>query len=338
MRSLQVIYQRLRPLLFLLSPETAHAVTLKLLKWIYRPAVVKKIQAKNPSSPVQVFGLTFPNRVGLSAGLDKNGDYIDALFGLGFGFIEVGAVTPKPQPGNPKPRLFRLPKEKALINRLGFNNLGVDYLVENLKKRKISGIVGVNLGKNFTTPIELAYQDYEIGYEKVFPYADYVTINISSPNTPQLRQLQNENYLHDLLSKLKSKQLELERQYRRQVPLLLKISPDLTTEEIKQIAEVALAERIDGVVAVNTTSDRRAVYGLPHAEETGGLSGAPLFQMTIRVIKTLRETLGDQIPIIGVGGIMSATQAQQVLKAGAKLIQIYTGLIYEGPGLVQALL
>jgi dihydroorotate dehydrogenase len=331
----QIIYRWLRPLLFLIDPERAHALVLKSLKKIYRPALVKWRISHFIKKPTTVFGLTFPNPVGLSAGLEKSGDCLDALFGLGFGFIEVGGVTPKPQPGNPKPRLFRLPQARALINRMGFANLGVDYLVQRLKQRKIAGIVGVNIAKNLTTSLEDAYQDYEICLEKVFPYADFVTINISSPNTPRLRELQSGIYLHELLNKLKVKQLALTTQYQRQVPLLLKIAPDLTAEEIAEIAQTALTQGIDGIVAVNTTRARQAVAGLPHADEEGGLSGAPLFAMTLRVVKQLHQILGNQMPIVAVGGIMSAEDAKQLFQAGASLVQIYTGLIYQGPALIE---
>lgn len=341
MCSIQIVYRCLRPLLFLMEPERAHALVLKSLKLIYRPALVKqrvahfKTKTKTKTKPTTVLGLTFPNPVGLAAGLDKNGDYIDALFGLGFGFIEVGAVTPKPQVGNPKPRLFRLLQAKAMINRLGFNNLGVDYLVNRLKQRKVNGIVGVNIGKNLTTSLEDAYHDYDICLEKVFPYADYVTINISSPNTPRLRELQTETYLRDLVSKLKTKQAALALKYQRHVPLLLKIAPDLTPEEIADIARLALSQGVDGIVAVNTTSQRPGVDGLAHASEAGGLSGAPLFPLAMRVIKQLHSLLNDRIPIIAVGGIMSPEDATALLQAGASLVQIYTGLIYQGPILVE---
>lgn len=331
------MYRYLRSLLFCLDPERAHDWVLGFLKIIYRPFWVKYLQRRAPKSPVTLFGLTFPNPIGLAAGLDKNGDYIDALFGLGFGFIEVGAVTPKAQPGNPKPRIFRLPKAQSLINRMGFNNLGVDYLVEQLRTRKIRGIVGVNIGKNLTTPIEDAYQDYRIVFEKVFPFADYVTINISSPNTPRLRELQAEEYLHDLLHQLKKDQARLSALHERSVPLLLKISPDMSTEQLQQIANVVLNHHIDGIVVANTTSARTAVTGMMHAHEQGGLSGAPLFATTLRIVKSLYQILGDRVPIIAVGGIMSCENATALLASGARLVQLYTGLIYQGPKLIRDL-
>lgn len=338
MFNLQIIYRWLRPLFFLIDPEHAHTLALKSLRFIYSPARVEKCRLQFKTKPTTVLGITFPNPIGLAAGLDKNGDYIDALFGLGFGFIEVGAVTPKPQPGNPKPRLFRLPKARALINRLGFNNLGVDYLVERLKHRRVPGIVGVNIGKNLTTSLENAYQDYEICLEKVYPYVDYVTINISSPNTPELRRLQTPEYLNDLLQRLKAKQQVLAAQYHRSVPLLLKIAPDLTAEEIAWIAQSALAHGIEGMVATNTTRQRLETGGLPHANEEGGLSGAPLFSLSLKVVQQLASVLNGQIPIIAVGGIASRDEAESFFQAGASLVQIYTGVIFEGPGIVKKLL
>ncbi len=335
MHGLLSMYSWLRPLLFRLGPERAHAWTLRFLQWVYPSWRVNRKIKRFSQSPVHAFGLTFPNPVGLAAGMDKNGDYIDALFGLGFGFIEIGTVTPKPQSGNPQPRLFRLPQARALINRMGFNNRGVDHVVTQLKKRKVKGIVGVNIGKNLMTSLDHAVDDYRVCYQKVYPYADYVTVNISSPNTPRLRELQTELYLHELLSELKKTQEELEKVHHRRVPLLLKISPDLVAEELKEIARIALRHRIEGMVAVNTTRHRHGVEGLPHAGEEGGVSGEPLFPTTLHAVEHLHAELGQEIPIIAVGGIMSRRDAQRLLAAGARLIQIYTGLVYEGPGIVK---
>lgn len=329
------MYRLLRPILFLFAPECAHHFVLKLLKWFYCPSLAKKIRARFPKKIVKLWGLEFPNPVGLAAGFDKNGECIDALLGLGFGFIEVGAVTPKPQPGNPKPRLFRLPRANALINRMGFNNLGVDYLVSQLKKRKIKGILGVNIGKNKDTPLEKALDDYRICFEKVYPYADFVTINISSPNTPGLRELQMEMYLHDMLNHLKQDQRRLADEHLRQVPLLLKISPDLTMEQVEEVAHIALNHRIEGIVAVNTTLNHAGVKGLPYADEKGGLSGQPLLPMTLRIVERLHQILNNQVPIIAVGGIVTPDDAASLFNAGASLVQVYTGLIYRGPRLIR---
>lgn len=328
-------YKFLRPLLFAQDPERAHHLVLHLLKWFYRPWLVRRLVARFPQKPVKVFGLEFPNPVGLAAGFDKDGDGIDALFGLGFGFVEVGAVTPKPQQGNPKPRLFRLVQANALINRMGFNNLGVDHLVGQLKQRKINGIVGVNIGKNRDTPLDKAVEDYRICFEKVYSYADYVTINISSPNTPGLRELQMETYLHDMLHQLKHDQQRLAEQYQRHVPLLLKISPDLSMKQVEEIAHLVLNHRIEGVIAVNTTQSRSGVAGLAHGEEQGGLSGQPILPTTLRMVQRLQQIMGKEAPIIAVGGILSGEDALSLFKAGASLVQVYTGLVYRGPGLVR---
>ena len=333
-----MIYRCLRPLLFRLDPESAHHITLKLLKLIYLPGWVNQLMLRFPQKPVELLGLRFPNPVGLAAGLDKNAAYIDALFGLGFGFIETGTVTPEPQPGNEKPRLFRIPAENALINRMGFNNLGVDCLVSRLQQRKIKGIVGVNIGKNRTTPIEKAVDDYRKSFEKVYPYADYVTINISSPNTPGLRELQKEDYLHDLLNQLKEQQKHLQDQHQRQVPLLLKISPDLTSDQRQEIVGIALRHRIEGLIASNTSCHRRGVAGLQYADEKGGLSGQPLFLTTRAVIEQVSHIVKKECPIIAVGGITSGQDAAALFDLGADLVQIYTGLIYKGPGLVREIL
>ena len=326
-----------RRLLFCLSPEKSHAVALICLRFFYRPWLVKLSRRRMPKHPVSLFGLEFPNRIGLAAGLDKNGDYIDALFGLGFGFIEVGALTPRAQPGNPPPRLFRLPAAKALINRLGFNNKGVDYAVQRLKKRKVAGIVGVNLGKNLSTPLDKAVEDYCFCFEKVYPYADYLTVNISSPNTPKLRELHTEFHLHGLLKQLKATQQRLQGEYQRHVPLLLKISPDLLATEVEEVAHIALNHQIEGLVAVNTTFNRQAVKDLPQADEEGGLSGQPLLPLTLRTVSGLYSIVGDRIPIIAVGGIMCGDDAAALFAAGASLLQVYTGLIYQGPALLRSI-
>ena len=284
-------------------------------------------------------GLTFPNPVGLAAGLDKDGAYIDGLAALGFGFIEIGTVTPRAQPGNPKPRMFRLPEAQALINRMGFNNGGVDAFVRNVQAsrfyQKRQGILGLNIGKNADTPIERATDDYLYCLDKVYPYAAYVTVNISSPNTKNLRQLQQASELDALLSSLKQAQSRLADTHGRYVPLVLKIAPDLDDEQIDTIASALLRHHIDGVIATNTTITRDAVQGLAHANETGGLSGAPVRDLSTRVIRALHQVLQGEIPIIGVGGILSGTDASEKMAAGASLVQLYTGLIYRGPALVR---
>lgn len=332
-----MIYESLRPFLFWLDPEKAQYLTLAALKAFFRPWMIRRYLKHFPKKSVSAFGLQFPNPVGLAAGLDKNGDYMGALLGLGFGFMEIGSITPKPQPGNPRPRLFRLPKTQAVINHLGFNNLGVDYCVEQLKKRKVKGIVGVNIGKNLTTSLDDAYKDYQYCFEQIYPYVDYVTINISSPNTPSLRELQSEQYLSKLLNHLKEKQRWLEDHHQRHVPLLFKISPDLTSEQLKVITLLFLEHRLEGLIATNTTNSRQGVEGLMHANEDGGLSGKPLFPKTLAIIKKLYRLMQNAVPIIGVGGVFSPEDAEAFLKAGACLVQIYTGLIYQGPGLVKSI-
>lgn len=324
-------YEILRKFLFSFEPETAHSLSLAALKWLQRCGF-KLPQKQIPRS---VMGLQFPNPVGLAAGLDKNGDYIDALAALGFGFIEIGTITPRPQPGNPKPRLFRLPQAHALINRMGFNNKGVDYLVAQVKKAKFSGILGINIGKNFDTPLEQAVDDYCFCLQRVYPYASYVVINISSPNTPGLRDLQFAAQLDELLVKLKQEQQQLAQQHNKLVPLVVKISPDLSDAEIETIADVLLRNKVEGVIATNTTLAREGVEGLEHATEQGGLSGKPVKDKSTRVIKKLSQHLQGKLPIIGVGGIESAADASEKLAAGASLVQIYTGFIYQGPGLIR---
>jgi len=286
------------------------------------------------ADPVKILGLEFPNPVGLAAGLDKNGEFIDALAGLGFGFIEVGTVTPRAQPGNPRPRLFRLPKAQALINRFGFNNDGAERFLENVGAARYCGILGINIGKNADTPIERATDDYVACLRAVYVHASYVTVNISSPNTKNLRHLQDNNELDGLLARLASERAQLEDQHSRRVPLVVKIAPDLVEEQVKAIADALIRHGMDGVIATNTTVDRSAVAGLRHGAEGGGLSGRPVLDASNRIIRILRKELGEDLPVIGVGGIMSGADARAKIEAGARLVQLYTGLIYRGPSLV----
>jgi dihydroorotate dehydrogenase len=326
-----MMWELARAALFRLDPETAHRVTFALLD-ACAPLLTGRAA---DAAPVQLMGLTFPNRIGLAAGLDKNGEHIDALARLGFGFLEVGTVTPRPQPGNPRPRMFRLPRAQAVINRMGFNNLGVDRLVRNVQSASYRGILGINIGKNFDTPIERAASDYLTCMRKVYPLASYLTINISSPNTKNLRRLQEADELDRLLAALKAEQSKLAQEHGRYVPVALKIAPDLTAEQLHSIADLLLAHRIDAVVATNTTVSREGVEGLAHAEESGGLSGAPLSARSTQVVRELAGQLKGRIPVIGVGGIMRAEDAAQKLAAGASLVQLYTGLVYTGPRLVR---
>lgn len=319
-------YRLIRPILFLLAPEMAHKFALKFLNFYSY-----FISIKPRLNPIKIAGLQFPNHVGIAAGFDKNGDYIEALFSLGCGFVEVGAVTPKPQAGNPKPRLFRFPKQKAIINRMGFNNRGVDYLLKKLRERKNHRIIGINLGKNKDTPLELAHQDYIACLEKLYNYADYFSINISSPNTSGLRDLQNANLLDSLLMQIQKARDHLARTTGRQVPLFVKISPDLNENELKASVEVLLQRKIEAVIATNTTLQR---HHFP-STEAGGLSGQPLFELSLNVVRQIHALSAGQLPIIAVGGISSPAQAAEMLAAGASLIQIYTGLIFEGPGLIK---
>ncbi|WP_432743718.1 quinone-dependent dihydroorotate dehydrogenase [Methylobacter sp. G7] len=329
------LYPLLRPLLFSLDPEIAHEVTLKLLNAAYKSGLSKLIYPKIDHKPVKIMGLEFKNPVGLAAGLDKNGDYIDALAALGFGFVEIGTVTPRPQPGNPKPRLFRLPEHQAIINRMGFNNLGVDHLLTQIKQSGYSGILGINIGKNFDTPIEHAADDYLIGLRKAYTSASYITINISSPNTKNLRQLQQGDEVKALISTLKEEQLKLQQQHGKYVPLALKIAPDLTADEISHIARLLLEFEIDGVIATNTTVARDQIADHPLAHEAGGLSGAPVKEQSTFVVRGLAAELNGKIPIIAAGGILTAADAQEKLAEGAALVQIYSGLIYRGPQLIE---
>jgi dihydroorotate dehydrogenase len=331
-------YPLLKPLLFKLDPELAHTVTLKLLKISAQTGFAALTAASNANKPVTVMGLDFKNPVGLAAGLDKNGDYIDALAAVGFGFVEIGTVTPRPQSGNPKPRLFRLPEHQAIINRMGFNNLGVDYLVSQVKKSRYQGILGINIGKNFDTPIEKATDDYLIGLRKSYAHASYITLNISSPNTKNLRQLQQGDEIKKLLSTLKEAQLVLEKQHQKYVPLVVKIAPDLNDEQIQHIALLLNEFSIDGVIATNTTIDRKMIEGHPLANEAGGLSGAPVKEKSTYVVKALASELNGSIPIIAAGGILTAEDAIEKMEAGASLVQVYSGLIYKGTQLLDDIL
>ena len=330
-------YSLARPFLFALDPETAHELAMQSLARLQGTALEGVFSTPAVDDPVELAGLRFPNRVGLAAGLDKNARCIDGLGAMGFGFIEVGTVTPKAQPGNPKPRMFRLPEANALINRLGFNNDGLDKFVANVQRasfRRTGRILGLNIGKNATTPIANATADYLIALDGVYPHADYVTINISSPNTKNLRELQADEALDGLLRALSVSRDDLARRHGRRVPMFVKIAPDLDASQVESIAATLRRHRMDGVVATNTTLSRDAVQGQRHAEEAGGLSGAPLLQASNRVIMQLRASLGPSFPIIGVGGILSAQDAVSKIRAGADVVQIYTGLIYRGPQLV----
>lgn len=326
-------YELIRNLLFRLDAEQSHTFTLTTLQYLHTLRLLRPKRLL--STPRTVMQLSFPNQVGLGAGLDKNGDYIDALAALGFGFIEIGTITPQPQIGNPKPRLFRLPESEALINRMGFNNKGVDYLINKVKHSKYSGILGINIGKNATTPIENAVDDYIFCMQRVYSYASYITINISSPNTVGLRTLQSESYLKPLLSALKSQQQQLNLIHKKYVPLVIKISPDLSDEEIGMIAKESLEHNIDGIIATNSTVSRENLPTSALTSEQGGLSGRPLFHKSLHVVTKLQQFTQGKIPIIAVGGILNAKDAAQMFQAGASLVQIYTGFIYRGPKLIQ---
>lgn len=330
-------YPLARQALFAMDAETAHEATLNALQKAYDCSLTRGLMRNRTLAPTKLMGLSLLNPVGLAAGLDKNGAHIDAMGNLGFGFIEVGTVTPRAQAGNPKPRMFRIPEAEALINRLGFNNKGLATFIENVQRsqfRQQGGILGLNIGKNADTPIERAADDYLIGLAGVYPHADYITVNISSPNTKNLRALQGEQELDQLLSQLARRREELAAQYGRRVPLVVKIAPDLTEDEIDTIAEVLPRHGIEGVIATNTTLARTAVSGMKHAEETGGLSGAPLHERSLEVIRRLRSRLGEDFAIIGVGGVLRGQHAQEKMQAGANAVQLYTGLIYRGPALV----
>lgn len=330
-----MFYPIVRPALFKLDPERAHELTFQELRFMNGTPLEMFYRQNLPSRPVTCMGLTFKNALGLAAGLDKNAECIDAFAAMGFGFVEVGTVTPRAQAGNDKPRMFRLVEAGGIINRMGFNNLGVDHLVENVKKARFNGVLGINIGKNKDTPVEQGKDDYLICMEKVYAHAGYIAINISSPNTPGLRSLQYGEALDDLLSSIKQKQKELEQRHLKYVPLAVKIAPDLSEEELIQVADSLIRHQIDGVIASNTTLDRSLVSGLKHAEEAGGLSGRPVQSRSTAVIQRLSQELQGRLPIIGVGGIDSLTAAREKIAAGATLVQIYSGFIYQGPGLIK---
>ncbi|QKJ65901.1 quinone-dependent dihydroorotate dehydrogenase [Deefgea piscis] len=327
-------YQLAKPLLFMMDAERAHHAAFKGLGLLHSTGFLRTLTPTVQNNPVTVMGIEFPNPVGLAAGLDKNGDYIDTLAELGFGFLEIGTVTPRPQAGNPKPRLFRLPEARAIINRMGFNNGGVDQLIKNVEASQYKGVLGINIGKNADTPIENAVDDYLIGLRKVYNHASYVTVNISSPNTKNLRQLQQASEFGALLQALKTEQARLADQYGRYVPIAVKIAPDLDGNQIQEMGELLIANQIDGVIATNTTLSRTGVEHLRHGQETGGLSGEPVRAKSTSVIRELSRVLDGALPIIGVGGIVSGEDAAEKIRAGAAVVQIYSGLIYAGPQLI----
>jgi len=332
-----MIYPLIRKFFFSLDAEDAHGIGMRGVSALSCSGLAGVLAKPVPACPVEVMGLKFPNPVGLAAGLDKNGDHIDGLAALGFGFLEIGTITPRPQPGNPRPRLFRIPEKQAIINRMGFNNEGVDRLIANVKAAKFpqrGGILGINIGKNFDTPIEKAADDYLACLERVYPLASYITVNISSPNTKNLRELQKDEALDALLAPLKAAQQRLADAHGRYVPMALKIAPDLEDAQITGIADLLRRHRMDGVIATNTTISRAGVEGLPNAEETGGLSGAPLLAVSTEVVRKLATALQGELPIIGVGGIMKGEDAAAKIAAGASLVQFYSGFIYRGPDLV----
>lgn len=326
------MYSLLRPWLFKMDAEKAHKFTLSALRWA--PSACFPTPALNP---VNVLGMKFPHPVGLAAGLDKNGEYLDALAKIGFSFIEVGTVTPRPQLGNPKPRLFRAPEIQAIVNRMGFNNHGVEALVNNIKKSKYQGILGINIGKNKDTPLDKAVDDYVIGMRAVYPYASYITINISSPNTPDLRELQKGHFFSSLLSQLQDEQKRLADSHERHVPLVVKISPDESEDTLKEMTESMLAYGIAGIIATNTTSQPEYFANLPLYMKQGGLSGAPLNSLSTACLRLIKKYVGNDMVLIGVGGIQELANAQEKIDAGASLVQVYSGLIYQGPELVSQL-
>jgi len=330
-----MFYSAIRKVFFKFDAETIHEMTIKALKNT-GGTPLRALYCQNvPSKPVNVMGIDFPNPVGLAAGLDKNGECIQAFGAMGFGFVEVGTVTPRPQPGNEKPRIFRLPEANAVINRMGFNNKGVDYLVDQVRRAQFKGVLGINIGKNKDTPEENAKDDYIHCMQKVYNFASYITINISSPNTPGLRSLQYGDALNELLSSLKAEQTALTEKHGKYVPIAVKIAPDLTEPEVESIAECLIANNIDGVIATNTTLSREGVEGLEHGDEMGGLSGVPVKEKSTQVIKLLAKALDNKLPIIGVGGISNGADAKEKIEAGAKLVQVYTGFIYQGPDLIK---
>ena len=332
-----MLYPLIRKFFFALDAETAHGIGMRGTEFLDATGLACLLARPVTPCPVEAMGLTFPNPVGLAAGLDKNGDHIDALARLGFGFIEIGTITPRPQPGNPRPRLFRIPEAQGIINRMGFNNDGVDKLLENVHDADFptrGGILGINIGKNAATPIEKAADDYLECLSKIYPVASYVTVNISSPNTKNLRELQKDDALDDLLAQLKARQEVLAQRHGRYVPMALKIAPDLDDAQIVAIADALRRHRMDGVIATNTTLSREGVEGLPNADEAGGLSGAPVFRKSTEVLRKLSAALAGELPIIGVGGIMGGEDAAEKIYAGASLVQFYSGFIYRGPDLV----
>jgi dihydroorotate dehydrogenase len=328
------MYELIRPLLFALDAETAHGLTLYASDVAQRSGLSGLIATPPAPLPVRVFDIDFPNPVGLAAGLDKNGEHLDGLAAMGFGFVEIGTVTPRPQSGNDKPRMFRLPNHEAVINRLGFNNGGIDALVRNVEKATFRGVLGINIGKNKDTPNERAIDDYLLCLERAYPLATYITVNISSPNTQGLRDLQEEETLRRFVGTLREAQERLASQHGKRKPMLLKIAPDLTDTELDAIAEVLLASGIDGVICTNTTIDRDTVAGDPNAHETGGLSGRPLFEKSTAVLRGMATRLGGKLPIVGVGGILDGDTAAEKIEAGASLVQVYSGLVYRGPKLI----
>ncbi|MCG6117477.1 MAG: quinone-dependent dihydroorotate dehydrogenase [Aquimonas sp.] len=329
------MYTFARPFLMLMDAERAHDLALSGLSAMYRLGLNPLIAQRSKPLPVKLWDLEFPNPVGLAAGLDKNGEHIDALGALGFGHLEIGTTTPRPQAGNPKPRMFRLTRHGAVINRMGFNNQGVNALLANVERSRYRGVLGINISKNKDTPNERAFEDYLYCLERVFPVASYVTVNISSPNTAGLRDLQSADELHRLLGQLRDAQERLAAKHRRRTPIVVKVAPDLSDQQIERMGLVLAAARVDGVIATNTTVDRLPVQGHPHAEEAGGLSGKPLYGRSTRVLRHLRSHLPDSIPIIGVGGVHSGADAVGKITAGAALVQIYTGFIYRGPILIR---
>ncbi len=329
-----MLYSLARPLLFRLDPERAHRSTMRALDIAYRVGLTGLIAGRSHAAPRNVMGLVFPNPVGLAAGLDKNGEHIDALGALGFGFIEIGTVTPRPQPGNPVPRMFRLVQARAIINRMGFNNDGVERLLMNVSRAHYRGILGINIGKNFDTPLERAAEDYLVCMRRVYTAASYITVNISSPNTANLRQLQQAGELDRLLGTLAEERRKLADQHGKLVPLAVKIAPDLTQADIASMAALFIGHGIDAVIATNTTISREGVAGLPDADQTGGLSGAPLTARSTQIVQQLAAALAGRLPIIAAGGILSAAHARKKIAAGASLVQLYSGLVYEGPALV----
>ncbi|MCT4710269.1 quinone-dependent dihydroorotate dehydrogenase [Enterobacteriaceae bacterium H11S18] len=328
-------YPFVRKALFQLDPERAHEMTFQQLRRVTGTPLEWLVRQNVQSKPVTCMGLTFKNPLGLAAGLDKNGECIDAFGVMGFGSIEIGTVTPRPQPGNDKPRIFRLVEAEGLINRMGFNNLGVDNLVENVKKAHFDGVLGINIGKNKDTPVEQGKDDYLICMDKIYPYAGYIAINISSPNTPGLRSLQYGEALDDLLGAIKIKQQALQELHHKYVPIAVKIAPDLSEEELIQVADSLVRHNIDGVIATNTTLDRSLVQGMKHCDEMGGLSGRPVQLKSTEIIRRLSQELNGRLPVIGVGGIDSVIAAREKMAAGASLIQIYSGFIFKGPPLIK---